>query len=212
MLTHSGRVRPMPIRPEPASSTRATPLPPVERRARIVDAVTELVVERGERVTSKALADAAGVSEGTVFKCFESKDDVVRTVVGAVLDTAALDAAIVEITQGPGSWIERLEAVIAVLQQRTARVFALLSAVDERLHPPRSGPLPVPPALVRLLEESPSALRCPADDAARALRALTFSTCHPLLVDRPAAPAEVADFFLHGHVVPSVAAPHTPET
>ncbi|MGH1502782.1 MAG: TetR/AcrR family transcriptional regulator [Acidimicrobiales bacterium] len=191
----------MPSRPPSSTtSTRAAPLPPAERRERIVEAVTELVVERGERVTSRALADAAGVSEGTVFKCFDSKDDVVRSVVDAVLDSGPLDRSVDEIVDGDAPWIERLETVIALLQTRTARVFAVLSGVDERLHPSRPGPLPVPPGLVRLLDEAPTALRRPAVDSARALRALTFSTCHPLLVEQPTPPAEVADLFLHGHL------------
>ena len=53
---------------------RAAPLPPDERRRRLVEATLPLLVEHGRGVTSRQIAEAAGVAEGTVFRAFESKD------------------------------------------------------------------------------------------------------------------------------------------
>jgi AcrR family transcriptional regulator len=57
--------------------TRAPALAPEARRAALVDAAVPLVLERGFDVTTKDLAAAAGVAEGTIFRVFESKDDLV---------------------------------------------------------------------------------------------------------------------------------------
>src|SRR3954449_6767767 len=47
---------------------RATPLPPDERRAAILLAVRPVLLERGAAVTSRELAEAAGVAEGTLLR------------------------------------------------------------------------------------------------------------------------------------------------
>lgn len=50
---------------------------PDDRRAAIIDAVLPLVGELGVDVTSRELADAAGVAEGTLFRAFGDKYSLV---------------------------------------------------------------------------------------------------------------------------------------
>ena len=51
-------------------------------RDRILDATRQIIEERGSaRVTTKEIARAAGVAEGTLFKYFERKDDLVLAVI-----------------------------------------------------------------------------------------------------------------------------------
>jgi AcrR family transcriptional regulator len=56
---------------------RATPLSPDDRRAAILDSVAPLVRERGLDVTTRELASAAGVAEGTLFRVFPDKPSLV---------------------------------------------------------------------------------------------------------------------------------------
>jgi AcrR family transcriptional regulator len=65
---------------------RATPLPPDERRAAILLAVRPLLLERGAAATSRELAEAAGVAEGTLFRVFTDKVTLVREAVLAAID------------------------------------------------------------------------------------------------------------------------------
>lgn len=164
-----------------------------------MEAVGPLVVSRGEHVTSRELAQAAGVSEGTIFKVFGCKDDLVAAVVADALDHDRLDRALSEAIDAGRDWFESLTGVIGVLQARTESVFGLFSAIDSRFHPEPSGPLPVTDVLVRFVAAAPVRLRGDAVDAAHTLRAITFALSHPLLIDVPRPPAAVADLFLHGY-------------
>lgn len=67
-------------------NVRATPLPPDERRAAIVAATVPLVRERGLSVSTRQIAAAAGVAEGTLFRAFPDKRTLVNAAVEAVLD------------------------------------------------------------------------------------------------------------------------------
>lgn len=52
---------------------RAEPLAPEERRRSIVEAVIPLILEKGSRVTTAEMAEAAGIAEGTIFRAFPDK-------------------------------------------------------------------------------------------------------------------------------------------
>ncbi len=73
-----------------ARSGRAAPLPPDERRQAILRAVLPVVRERGADVTTRELAEAAGVAEGTLFRVFDDKATLVREAVGAAVDPSDL--------------------------------------------------------------------------------------------------------------------------
>ena len=67
-------------------SGRAAPLPPDERRIAILKAVLPVVRARGTDVTTRELAEAAEVAEGTLFRVFADKESLVREAVAAALD------------------------------------------------------------------------------------------------------------------------------
>lgn len=67
-------------------SGRAAPLPPDDRRLAILKAVLPIVRERGTDVTTRELAEAAQVAEGTLFRVFDDKESLLREAVAAALD------------------------------------------------------------------------------------------------------------------------------
>ena len=73
---------------------RAVALPPDERRSMIVRATLPLLLEHGEMVTTRQIADAAGIAEGTIFRAFPDKDALIAAVVDAAFDTELLDQAL----------------------------------------------------------------------------------------------------------------------
>src|SRR5436190_16538672 len=65
---------------------RATPMTTDDRRKALIEATLPLLLEHGRAVSTKQIAEAAGVAEGTIFRAFESKDDLILEAVDAGLD------------------------------------------------------------------------------------------------------------------------------
>ena len=66
-----------------ATARRASPLPPSERRTAIIRAALPLLIDRGLTVTTRQIAEVAGVSEGTLFNVFADKDEFIDSIVAA---------------------------------------------------------------------------------------------------------------------------------
>ena len=81
----------------PPVSRRAAPMPPGERRSSIIAGALPLLLERGVGVTSREIAAAAGVSEGTLFNVFADKDELINAAIDAVIDQAPFERAIAAI-------------------------------------------------------------------------------------------------------------------
>ena len=68
------------------SRERARPMPADERRAAILAAARPLVLEHGRTTTTKLIADAAGVAEGTIFRVFPDKEALLHAVAADTLN------------------------------------------------------------------------------------------------------------------------------
>lgn len=191
----------MPASTAAASPRRATALPPDERRAAIVAAVRPLLIQYGERMTSRQIADAAGVAEGTVFRVFADKDELIVAAVDAALDLAPFDEAVRAID--PSLPLdERLVEVTELSLRRVDDISQMVSALRPDLRDRISRPLSPSPALVELFEAERDALRVEPDVAARMLRALTLSLRHPMLGADPMSARDIVDVVLHGVALP----------
>lgn len=69
---------------------RARPLPPDERRRAIIAATLPLLREHGTALPTRQIAKACGVAEGTLFKAFESKEDLIASALHSALSIEAL--------------------------------------------------------------------------------------------------------------------------
>ncbi|GAB4085300.1 TetR/AcrR family transcriptional regulator [Myceligenerans cantabricum] len=119
---------------------------PDDRRAAIVEAVMPLVAERGVEATSRELADAAGVAEGTLFRAFGDK----VCLIGEVALTGLLRASDPMVTRTDLEsvdarlpLVERVQQVIERGQQRSEEAVAWVTvlravharnALDEQHH------------------------------------------------------------------------------
>ena len=72
---------------------RAPALSPEDRRASLVEVTIPLLREHGVAVTTRQVAEAAGIAEGTVFRAFGSKDELVQACAAAVFDTTGVVAS-----------------------------------------------------------------------------------------------------------------------
>jgi AcrR family transcriptional regulator len=176
---------------------RAAALPPDERRSMIISSTLPLLLEYGERVTSRQIAEAAGIAEGTIFRAFADKDELIGAVLEVALDQQPLEDALSAIDAGLGL-DAALDAAIAVLQQRVIDIWRLVSSVGTRFHERARRPVTDSHALVRLLQPFRDELAVTPLAAARMLRALTLSTTHPMMAGEPMTPHEIRHLFLHG--------------
>lgn len=163
----------------------------------IVAAALPLLLEQGERVTSREIAEAAGIAEGTIFRAFRDKDEVIEAVVDAALDQQPLEDALSGIDPEL-PFEDAVAAAIVILQHRLIDIWRLLSSVGTRFHAGARRPLSDSHALVRLFEAHRDCLAVEPIVAARLLRATTLATTHPMIAGEPMSAEDICQLFLHG--------------
>ena len=99
---------------------------PDDRRAALIAATVPLLREHGVGVTTRQIAEAAGVAEGTIFGVFPDKDSLVQAALLHALDPADTLDALDTIDRSAGLR-SRLSAAAALVNQRFADNALLLS-------------------------------------------------------------------------------------
>ena len=172
-------------------------MPPSERRAAIIAAVLPLLAEHGESVTSRQIACAAGIAEGTVFRAFADKDELLDAALAAALDQDPLEAALTEIDANL-SFEQRLVAATELIQRRVVDVWTVVSHLSTRRYEQVRRPMTDSPALTAIFASDADRLRVEPVDAARMLRALTLALTHPMMTGSAASADEIVAVVLHG--------------
>jgi AcrR family transcriptional regulator len=189
---------------------------PDERRKAIVRAMLPLLVERGDELTTREIAEAAGIAEGTIFRVFADK----RRLMLAVAEEAINPA------DGQAAWddalrdLDALRPKVVVAAQRVLDRMRLTMSVmyavrrhlgpHEELHrhdkkhfgPPQfvlDAQAELHRRLTGIFEAHRDELAVEPEVAAVALRSLIFGASRPELGMAPALSAEqIADLLLSG--------------
>lgn len=187
---------------------RAPALPALERRQALVEATTPLLRCHGLAVSTKQIAAAAGVAEGTIFRVFESKDELLDACLRDAFDPVPLLVGL-QVVDRDQPLRARAIAVTALVQRRFTEVFELMIAMGftsppDHLHDPdegtnRSWQARTLAVIEELLADPRGELRVSPGEFARYLRLLTFSGSHPLISQhQPLTPEEIVDTILFG--------------
>lgn len=196
--------------------TRAAPLPPDERRKAIIAATRPLLIASGGQFTTRQVAEAAGIAEGTIFRVFENKQELLAAVIDDTLDPTELCHQLRSLPTAD-DLVGHVARLIGLLRSDIDAV----SAVATALHAVPGGTLPgqhrghdetiraqrttaVTAALVTALQPFADQLRVPLPQAAALVRGMAMACGHPMLGATELGEAvTLAGLIVHGIYQPS---------
>jgi AcrR family transcriptional regulator len=191
---------------------------PEDRRQAIVEVLIPLLVERGSDVTTKEVAQAAGIAEGTIFRVFPDKRSLFLAAAEEAMNPAggeeAFDKALADVTDlREGVLVvtrrvrDRMQLTMSVMMAVRPQLVAAFHEQKAAGRKPEMGP----PAfilkaqddlhrrLTRLFEPHADLLAVDPATAAIALRSLIFGAHRPELGMAPSlTPDQIADLLLGG--------------
>ena len=170
---------------------RAKPLSRDDRRHAILAAVIPLLIEKGSAATTAEMAEAAGIAEGTIFRAFPDKAELIHEAVKATMNPEPIRVALEQIADPSPIETQLSEAarILAIrFHQITALVGILRSMPHTVDHPPAESRrlaadsmTAISAALATIFERHRDLLRIEPARAAAAFRGLVFTNSHPLI-------------------------------
>ncbi|HET9517566.1 MAG TPA: TetR/AcrR family transcriptional regulator [Actinoplanes sp.] len=204
------------------SARRRVPaMAPDERRAALIAATVPLVMQHGVSVSTRQIAQAAGVAEGTIFGVFPDKDSLVQA---ALLQAVDPGDAIAELTaiDATADLRQRLVAATTLLRRRFAEYAPVFAAARCLAFGPDASPevgrtllanrARLLAALADLIAPDRQALRRSPDSLARLLVLLIGAGAHGMFGDTEAfSDAELVALLLDGLLIPGDAPAADPD-
>ncbi|GAB3916937.1 hypothetical protein GCM10011575_33030 [Microlunatus endophyticus] len=200
---------------------RAAALPPEERRAQILDAVAPVIKAHGRQASTRQLAEAAGVAEGTLFRVFASKEELIGALVERYLG-AGLTLERIDVIDPTLPLAERLTEIVRILISRSAETFEILHAIGPPKEPSTEERLAfrdhmleqakrIDRAVTALIEPDAGLLVVSPAQLAELVGGMVFAISNPMLrhfrAEEPARiseePESIVDLLLHGSLINS---------
>jgi AcrR family transcriptional regulator len=191
---------------------------PDDRRQAIVRALLPLLVERGDEVSTREIAQAAGIAEGTIFRVFPDKRSLMLAAAEEAINPADGQAAFDEAMAGESDLRSKVVVAARRVHDRQRMTMSVMMAVrahlmwDEEsrkadpvkkhLGPPQfvlDAQAELHRRLTGIFEQHRDELAVEPEIAALALRSLVFGASRPELGMTPALSADqIADLLLQG--------------
>ena len=187
---------------------------PDERRRAIVDVVVPLLLEHGDDVSTRQIAEAAGIAEGTIFRVFPDKPALLLAAAEEIMNPATGRADLLAAVSGLGSLREKVLETTKRMVARSERVMVVMMALRRIwMSQPASerGPAQGPPKffaesqqalhemLTEVFEPHRSELSVDPATAGLLLRTLVLGSRHPGAThDNRLTPEQITDALLDG--------------
>jgi len=200
---------------------RAAALPPEERRAQILDAVAPVIKAHGRQASTRQLAESAGVAEGTLFRVFASKEELIGAVIERYLGAGLTLERIDEIAPSL-PLAERLTEIVRILIGRSAETFEILHAIGPPKEPSTEERIAfrdhmleqakrIDHAVTALIEPDAGQLAVSPAQLAELVGGMVFAISNPMLRhfrgEEPMRisddPESIVDLLLHGSLIDS---------
>lgn len=166
---------------------------PDERRRAIVDVVVPLLIEHGGDVSTRQIAEAAGIAEGTIFRAFPDKGALLMAAAEETMTPAEGGTELRRALEGHDDLRAKLLVTAERMFERSERVLVVMMALrrlamtqpGEPQH--RGGPPPfmaeanrqLQTMLTEVFEPHRDELTVDPSTAATLLRTLVLGSRHP---------------------------------
>lgn len=172
-----------------------------QRQDMIIGVVIPLILEHGADLTSKQIAEACGIAEGTIFRAFGDKETLIAAAVERYLDPLALRTSLRSIDPDL-SLDDKLRAVFGLLRDRFSGVIRMMSALGTPGPPPgrrERNPSDFAVIVGELLAPHADELRISPEQVAQFARVVAFASAIPAFGESiPFTADELVDLFKHG--------------
>ena len=197
----------------PSRSRRASPMAPDERRRAIIEAVVPLLVEHGGDVSTREIAEACGIAEGTIFRAFPDKSSLLMAAAEETMSPADGGAQLRAALEGHDDLRTRLLITAERMLERSERVMVVMMALRQVVmsqpgeHQHRTGPptfmaeanRALHALVTEVFEPHQDVLTVDPSTAATLLRTLVLGSRHPGAEAGPRLTAEqIVDALLDG--------------
>jgi AcrR family transcriptional regulator len=161
---------------------RARPLSVEDRQAMIIEAVTPLIIEHGQQVTSQQMAAAAGIAEGTIFRAFGSKENLIKAAVDKHLDPEPFRQELRSVSADL-PLEEKVAAIVCLMRARFSTVFRMVAALGLQERPPTRAQDNFARLIGELLSADLDRLNQPPERVAQVIRMVTVAASLPVFSD-----------------------------
>lgn len=145
----------------------------------IIDAVIPLLLEHGRAVTSRQIADAAGIAEGTIFRAFGDKDSLIAAALDRFFDPEPVRARLRSVSPDE-SLEDKVEEMIVILRDRFRGIIGMMAILGPQQRPPQRGDFSEFESIISaVLDPDAARLGWSGARIAQVLRIVAFSSAIP---------------------------------